>query len=78
MPEEDENMETSECQNVMTSESEIAINIPDSIKQFLEDDFINVKYNRKVAIISIVNFIDRFHNIFQHHYRLLELPANLT
>lgn len=49
MPEEDENMETSECQNVMTSESEIAINIPDSIKQFLEDDFINVKYNRKIV-----------------------------
>ena len=47
-PEEDENMESSEYQNLIASESEIIINIPDHIKQFLEDDFINLKYHRKV------------------------------
>lgn len=48
-PEEDENMESAEHQNLIASESEIIINIPDPIKQFLEDDFINLKYHRKVT-----------------------------
>jgi len=48
-PEEDENMESSEYQNLIASESEIIINIPDHIKQFLEDDFINLKYHRKIV-----------------------------
>jgi len=45
---EDENVESAEYQNSTASESEIIINIPDSIKQFLEDDFINLRYHKKI------------------------------
>jgi len=47
---EDENVESAEYQNSTASESEIIINIPDSIKQFLEDDFINLRYHKKVTV----------------------------